>query len=303
MLTYDTIQVRSNCCLIYKQPAVMYSRVKKSILTQNFKGAKTYSGDISESAAKRIRKTVSVFVQRSPIQIVYNPIINKKVRFKLGFLTLTIPELTTDNQSYYYKNLLKPLLRYLKSRFGLNDYVWKAELQNRGSIHYHLTINTFIPYTYIRDKWNELLNKYGLMDSYKKEYGNTNPNSIDLHSVRDVSNIEAYLIKYISKKDKLSNKLKGKVWGCSESLQKATFFCEMVSFDVKDKIIELKEKGFIYLKYLEQCIILKYAKGANLSHISTTINDAYKNWCCGNEMLLPLVTQPAVGFAPRTPHR
>ena len=170
---------------------MIYSRTKKSILTQNFKGAKTYSGDISESAAKRIRKTVSVFVQRSQSQVVYNPIINKKVRFKLGFLTLTIPELTTDNQSYYYKNLLKPLLRYLKSRFGLNDYVWKAELQNRGSIHYHLTINTFIPYTYIRDKWNELLDKNGLMENYKREYGNTNPNSIDLHSVKNVSNIEA----------------------------------------------------------------------------------------------------------------
>ena len=275
----DTLQVRANCCIGYRDRSVMPSHRKKSILTQNFKGRKTYSGDVTESAAKRIRRTISCFLQKSPRKIVYNPITNRKQIFQLGFLTLTVPDLTSNDQSLYYKNLLKPLLRSLAGRFGKFEYVWKAEVQSRGSIHYHVTLNQFIPYTYIRDKWNELLLTNGLMTDYCIKYQNENPNSIDIHSVRNISNLEAYLVKYCCKSNKDGYYFKGKVWGCSESLKGVKYFSDWISTEAKDKIQSVIAKGGLFIKYMDNCVILKFKKGYQLKDICSILNDRYRKWC------------------------
>lgn len=284
----DTLQVRSSCLILYPDQQVL--RKGKSLRNPlaNFKGRATYSGEVSASAAKRISRTVSVFVQRSPTKIIYNDVLQKKVRFKFSFLTLTVPDLTTNNSSFYYQKLLKPFLRYLKSRFGVESYIWKAEIQSRGSIHYHLTLNTYVNYTYLRDKWNELLNANNLMESYKLKYGNTNPNSIDIHSVRSISNMEAYLIKYISKQNKDGYSFKGKVWGCSENLQNAKYFVEWLDTAAKENIDQIIAKGGLVLKYLDQCIVATFKKGYSLVDICRSINQQYINWCCGYQKLIPL---------------
>ena len=283
----DTLQVRNGSCLVYKDYPMRSCKKVRSILTQNFKGRKGYSGDITESTKKRICRTVSVFCQRTKNQVVYNPITGRKQIFKFGFLTLTVPDLTTNDQSHYYKNLLKPLLRYLSGRFGKFEYIWKAEVQSRGSIHYHVTLNHFIPFNYILSKWNELLNKNGLMEDFKLKYGHANPNSIDLHSVRNVTNLEAYLIKYIAKKDKNGYSFKGKVWGCSENLQGAKYFAEWLSTAAKDKITDLAKKGGLMIKHLEQCTIIRFIKGYSLKDVSNSIYNSYLDWC-GFQRVLPI---------------
>lgn len=280
----DTLQVRSSCLVLYQDKHIISHGHKRRNPLANFKGRAAYSGEVSASAAKRIARTVGVFIQKSPTRIVFNDVLQKNVRFKLSFLTLTVPDLTDNNSSHYYKILLKPFLRYLKSRFGVESYIWKAEIQSRGSIHYHLTLNTFVNYTYIRDKWNELLNANNLMESYKLQYGNTNPNSIDIHSVRNISNIEAYLVKYISKQNKDGYSFKGKVWGCSENLQNAKYYVNWLTTKAKENIDNIIEKGGLVLKYLDQCIIAKFHKGYSLVDICRVINADYIKWCCNSQI-------------------
>lgn len=284
----DTIQIRSSCCVLYQDRSINTGKRSKSALLNNFRGKKTYSGEVSHSAAKRIARTVGVFVQKSPTRVIFNDVLQKKVRFKLSFLTLTVPDLTDNNASEYYRILLKPFLRYIKNRFGVTDYIWKAEIQSRGSIHYHLTLNQFIPYTFILDKWNELLDANNLMENFKLKYGHNNPNSIDIHSVRNISNIEAYLVKYISKGDKNGYTFRGKVWGCSESLQKAKYYADWLNDKAKENIDTLIDKGGVVLKYLDQCIILKFAKGYNIVDICKSINEAFINWCYDRNPILNL---------------
>lgn len=288
MTNPDTIQIRSSCAILYQDQHV--NRIYKSghSLLRNFRNKRTYSGEVSPSTAKRIARTVSVFVQKSPTKVVYNDVLQRKVRFKLSFLTLTVPDLTTNDASHYYKVLLKPFLRYIKSRFGVESYIWKAEVQSRGSIHYHLTLNTFIPYTYILEKWNELLDQNSLMEVYKLKHGNNQPNSIDIHSVRNISNIEAYLIKYISKQDKNGYTFKGKVWGCSENLQKVKYFSDWLCLDAKEAINDAIDKGYLVVKYLDNCIIAKFVRGYSLAMISKIINERYLAWCYDKSPILNL---------------
>ena len=122
------------------------------------------------------------------------------------------------------------------------------------------------------------------MESYKLKYGNTNPNSIDIHSVRNISNIEAYLVKYISKQDKNGYTFKGKVWGCSENLQNAKYYVNWLTTKAKENIDNIIEKGGLVLKYLDQCIIAKFHKGYSLVDICRVINADYIKWCCNSQI-------------------
>jgi hypothetical protein len=66
--------------------------------------------------------------------------------------------------------------------------------------------------------WNRILDKHGLLLAFEKKHGHKNPNSTDVHSVRQVENLAAYLAKYLSKNSDDENKIQGKIWGSSYSL-------------------------------------------------------------------------------------
>ena len=95
--------------------------------------------------------------------------------------------------------MLEPFLRWMRQVHNTTLYIWKAERQKRGAIHYHITSNKFIHYQELRNKWNWLLSKHGLNESYVKEHQHNNANSTDVHSVKNIKNLAPYLIKYFTK--------------------------------------------------------------------------------------------------------
>lgn len=285
MVLPQKLQIRGNYALVYTD--FSYLPARNSVLNrlQNLKSAVTYSGKVTNSSAKRIRKAVSIFVQKSKKRIIYNTVTKKTQSFQLSFLTLTIPDVTTNDSSYYYKILLKPFLRKIRTKYQVEDYVWKAELQNRGSIHYHITLNQFIPLTWLKDTWNEILNSNNLMESYKAKYNNISPNSIDIHSVVDVENIEAYLCKYISKVESDKISLKGKVWGCSDTIRGENYFSEVITYSVEKVIESLIDKKQIIIKTFDNFSVIRFVEKVNWFLFGPIINDNYNEWKQTNPIL------------------
>lgn len=91
------------------------------------------------------------------------------VKRKPVFLTLTVPE---QNQSdeYVKNNLLKPLLDNLKKSRNLKLYIWKAEAQLRGAIHFHVVIDCFVAYEDVKRLWYKYLVKNKCINSKKIPY-------------------------------------------------------------------------------------------------------------------------------------
>ena len=225
---------------IYTKPKVEEYRFK----FDNFKSVKSYSGRVTTHSQRRIRKAVQILVQKSNWQTVYNPITMKDFRFKLTFITLTIPDLANGlSGKESYKLLLKPFIQTMQRVHGMRDYIWKAELQQRGTIHYHITTNTFINYMHIKKRWNQLLDKAGLMQDYKAKHNHSNPNSTDVHKVYNDDNIESYLEKYISKDEKSKSSVNGKVWDCSVSLKSNKLFTVDLSPQNELNIIKLDKSS------------------------------------------------------------
>lgn len=212
------LQVRSDSVLFYElseHPRVIHEKAMHS--------KKTYSGQMTSHAQRRVMRAVDILLQKSPTRRIFNPIIQKEHDFRIAFTTLTIPTHKTVKASVGHSKLLQPFLRTARRKWGVEDYIWKAELQERGQLHYHVTWNRFIEFTKIRDEWNKLLRRERLSDEYAARYGHFNPNSTDVHAVWKIRNLKAYLAKYIAKSEQNKTALDGRVWDASKSLKVAPF--------------------------------------------------------------------------------
>lgn len=268
----SNLQVRNNCIVIYDRPAQELAWVR------NIEGfAKAYSGQVQTGTQKRIRKAIDILLQTNPERTIWNPVSQCHHPYRLGFMTLTVADQRNISAREGYQKLLKEFLRWV-SRKGVTDYIWKAELQSRGQLHYHLTINQFIHYQEIQKAWNGLQRRAGLLDAYAKREGHFNPNSTDIHSVRNIKDFDAYLSKYIAKAEQNQEKLNGKVWDCSSSLKKDRFSVELDSLSdlMIRRGIEAKKLAKIPL---EQCTIIR---GKNFqSYLSPATRAAYASWLRG----------------------
>ena len=212
------MQLRNSEILIYQE----WTGPRTPPKTLGFEGKReAYSGVVTKAAQKRMKKAISLLIQKSPTRKIYNPVTKGRHDFRIGFVTMTIADQRGDDTKEVYKKCLAPWLRWAK-RSGMNDYVWKAELQERGAVHYHLATNVFLHYQDIQDTWNKYQRKAGYLTNYAKQYGSYKANSTDVHSVRKVRDIERYLTKYMMKE--AGGTIDGKIWDCSTNLKNARYF-------------------------------------------------------------------------------
>lgn len=177
------------------------------------------AGKISAKASKRIKNAVNWLAASAQFKRVYCKKDNRTYAFKINFITLTLPSLDHGITDHQFKNrLLRVWLERMRYRHNLKNYVWKVETQANGNIHAHITTDCFIHYSEIREAWNSILIKNGLMRTFADKHGHSDPNSTDVKSVQKVKNLAAYLAKYFSKNDNERRKVSGRLWSSSYSL-------------------------------------------------------------------------------------
>lgn len=238
------LQFRSRSVVAYNQ----FERTGRSILQQlsskKLSEYETYTGRLCPGAKKRLTKAIEALVQTCrEVKCFHfvNPKDGKAVsgKYTLTFVTFTIhsPKKNIIGRDAH-KQVLEPMLRWLREDWGMDRYVWKAELQKRGQLHYHLTCNVAVPWWELRDKWNGLQARAGLLDDYYAEHGDYDANSTDVHSVYKVNDMAGYLKKSIFKsqsknasviaemKKELQNdkSIGGKVWDCSLEIKQFDYF-------------------------------------------------------------------------------
>ena len=235
-----------------------------------------YTGEITAGAKKRLTKAISLLVQSSAEKWIYNPVTKKNQHHKLSFITLTLPAVdAAKDATFTHKYLLQPMLRILRNKYKMQSYVWKAELQKNDSVHYHITTDLFMPWEQLRQHWNALLRKNGLLEAFRKQYGHDNPNSVDIHSVNKVNDLEAYLVKYISKEYQNSKRLSGKVWDCSKNLKEAKYFSTELVPELHQQILKEIDLGWLEPIYRDRCVILRSRTTDYYQSFSQPLIEAY----------------------------
>lgn len=269
------IQLRHNYLLHYTQSFNLDStgRPNQFNIQESNKEKSTYSGNITPHAKRRIQQAIHKLLIYNPPRKIINPITKREESFTVNFITLTIPaikDLVSADRGY--KLLLAPFLRVMRAKYGLQDYIWKAELQERGQLHYHLTTNTWIHHTAIKDEWNYLIRKHSLMDEYIKRYKRDCPNSTDVHKVYKIKDLASYLSKYISKDSQNTEALNGKIWDCSLSLKKSKLPVVEIDNCIGVELLEMLTNKEFHEVTTEFCTLIKPNKRGTEIDLPPLIN-------------------------------
>lgn len=314
LFSESMIQLRYDTLLHYEQPVYddKYSKLHYNKMCQNFKKAKTYSGIITCHTKKRISRAINIMLQSLEKQKIFNPITKKREVFKLNFITLTISgkeRRVTPKEGYAI--LLKPFMQWLTKTKNVHTYIWKAELQKNGQLHYHISTSTWIHHSEIRNKWNYLLAKAGLLDQYAATHNHTNANSTDVHKVYKIRNICAYLHKELCKNiqgmenyitmltnkkivelekkgstdinriaitDNIIKEYSGKVWDCSTNLKGQKYYT--VYFDEAHErlLYEASKKMELDEIRFDQFTLIRGNKNLTKMMLTSQEKEQYTAW-------------------------
>jgi len=158
-----------------------------------------HNGQVSDKASARIEQCVQWLVAMAQPKSIWVKSMNKRVNFRINFITLTLSGKQRHDDSFIVKELFEKWLDWMRYNAKCTRYVWKAEAQGNGNIHFHIVTDTFMHYQDIRDAWNKIQWKYGYTDHYFQVKGHRNPPSTEVKSVKHVNRIANYLAKYMSK--------------------------------------------------------------------------------------------------------
>lgn len=194
--------------------------------------------NMSNSAKRLMRDSINSIFMLSTPRTIYRKNRNPIYNYRMSFITLTLPSLQseTDVEVKEYLNLF---LTDLRRVYNIQNYVWRAELQENGNLHFHLVIDKYVDYNILLNYWLKALRHSPHVKSYqqkfsemsfkdykilrlkkiKKEFrtspevlknisaaylkGKRNnwlkPNCVDVRNVHNMRTISSYLSKYLSK--------------------------------------------------------------------------------------------------------
>lgn len=158
-------------------------------------------GIFSRHSRTRLVSSINWMLFLSQRKWVWSKSDHKGFYFKVNFITLTLSDVQSHTDTYIVTHMLQPFLKWIARSHNAWNYVWKAEAQDNGNIHFHITTNKFIHLSEIRKKWNSLQLKHGYMSRYNAGNKDCNPNSTDVHAVKNETELAMYMGKYFSKND------------------------------------------------------------------------------------------------------
>lgn len=214
-----------------------------------------HKGKMSKNATKRMSNAIDWLLAYATDKKVFSPKYGKKFNFLIGFVTLTLSSKQIHSDKEIKKKLLHQFLTECRWRWGVIHFVWKAERQKNGNIHFHIVTDKFIPYKELRDCWNRIQNKLGYVSRFAEHNNHCDPNSTDIHSVASIKNVALYIKKYMAKHED-EEQIEGNIWGLSYSLSKSKPLIISVENEVQKHFNYLKEMFLNQWKELEYCGLL-----------------------------------------------
>lgn len=243
----DLEKVPTPCLKVFTDHILYYITNPDQNNTNNLKRKPT-NDELSAMTKRRIDRISSFIFDTSKWKRQYCKEDDKWHWYRISFLTLTLPgsQLTEKGEGINYwldKNITFPsevlspgcfqitdqqlkseclnhFLTILREKFNVLNYLWKAEAQQNGNIHFHLLIDKFIFWAVLQHHWNKCLSKFHFIDNFYEKFGHRSPNTIKIHAVHSMISAKKYLKKYFKKDEEQRRKITGKRWSCAEHLSR-----------------------------------------------------------------------------------
>jgi hypothetical protein len=254
-ITFDKVSVYREHSSFRRTDYLPYKSFEKVSENEHFLNSSSpdnsHLGSLSFAARKNLIRTIKRFVFLTATCNAEKRKIGSRTKRSLKFVTLTLASAQIHSDLEIKEKLLNQFLTELRENFGLKNYVWKAEKQKNGNIHFHIIIDIFIHWREIRERWNRIQNKLNYVDRFRNliESGGFNeyaggclannpsislaqiqerwqkgqlsnwsqPPGTEIRNVAKIRDVHAYFAKYFAKDDFLSPGF-GRIWFASRSL-------------------------------------------------------------------------------------
>lgn len=282
-ISYPVIQIRPTGLVSYTRteyefPLTKFDRMRGKSIEQlrqveENRNKRFYTGQMTAGSQKRLRNAINLLIASAKDKEATHFKTKQKYRFKVNFMTLTLPAkqgFVTDKE--IKSKCLDPFLKRMKRKHKLGSYVWRAERQKNGNLHFHLLTDTFIHYAKVTADWNAVLQQFRFIDDFESKHGHRQPPSTEIRSVKKVKNLASYMVKYMSKSSENEDVVLGKIWDCSKNL-KTKEKCEFYITEEIEKFWEAvrlhQDSKLIYdpqysLILATQAVVLQLATGVVL---------------------------------------
>lgn len=211
--------------------------------------------EISNKAKARIRNSVNWLYAISKDKKINASANHPAYSFRINFITLTLSALQFHDDDFIKKNMLDKLLQWLRKKYKMKAYLWKAESQANGNIHFHITTNVYIPHYDLRNRWNDIQAQYGYLQKFFEKNLHIDPNSTDIHATKGVKNLAGYLATYMTK-NPTYRPIQGRQWYQSTSLSKVkNFVIDQPNDNVNNEITKLIKANRTYIKHFDFCSV------------------------------------------------
>ncbi len=214
---------------------------------------------LSMNSARKVRRAINWLVSTSNEKSVYSKEMKKYIKYRLSFITLTLPSKQVHSDLLIKKECLNVFLQWIRDRFNVTKYVWRAEIQKNGNIHFHITMDKFVYHKDIRRAWNRNIEKLGYVSRFEEIHGHRQPPSTEIRAVKKAKNLSAYLTAYLTKnksghgkkmKEEYNSRIiEGRLFGVSSYLSGIKPFSISADvgdfFDVLRKLRHGSEREFV----------------------------------------------------------
>jgi len=294
---------------IFEETVQESSTASQSTYSHLIKSDRSAHGKVSDIARRKMSKCIDYLLLLSSDRKVCSRITGRHFHMRIAFVTLTLPSQQVHTDNEIKAKCLNQFLIELKKRFKVARYVWRAEKQKNGNIHFHILIDRFVPWQNLRDIWNRIVEKLGYVSRYRDELKKwheggfkvrkellknwdyksqlkayktgvandwNSPNSTDIHSIRKIINVKAYIAKYITKNGKVNKETgefeeenadqDGRIWGASQDLSSARGARLIVDSHVSDELKKIVDDDS-YRSYHADYFSVLYINFRELSYI------------------------------------
>jgi hypothetical protein len=213
-----------------------------------------HKGKLSPQALRKITKAVDYLVYLVPRRKYFTTADGRAGNYFLSFVTLTLSSDQIHTDYEIKQHCLEPFLNEMRQRWKVSNYIWRAEKQANGNLHFHIVADRFIWWSDLRDSWNYYQERLGYVTRYRNNqkawhrdgfrfrpelakswskdkqlaayktglrHDWNSPNSSDVHSLKTITSVRSYICKYITKSEQ-SQEIAGRLWGCSYELTNLT---------------------------------------------------------------------------------
>lgn len=187
------------------------------VLQENW-GKVDYKGCLSATTSRRIAHILEIWYRTIRVANDKKNLLSTTNDKKLVFLTLTLSskQLHTDNE--IKRNMLNLFLIQLNRSYKMVNYLWKAEKQKNGNIHFHIITDVYIDKNEVNHLWDSILFKWGYLNTQPTFTNDYTSPSTRIECVNDSTTVGSYMGKYMSKSDE-NGKVEGRVWGASKMVK------------------------------------------------------------------------------------